>query len=99
MPLTIATTRRPVPDLDYLLHKHPAKLQSFDLSFGRVHVVYPHADADRCPAGLLLDEDAVGTVRGESPDRGFLLGRSRRPAVRRAVVPGPRVRRRRAGEQ
>ncbi len=74
MLLTIATTHRPATDLGFLLHKHPAKIQSFDLSFGRVHVFYPHADADRCTACLLLDVDAVGTVRGKSPDQGFLLG-------------------------
>ena len=74
MLLTITTTRRPATDLGFLLHKHPAKLQSFDLSFGRVHVFYPEADADRCTACLLLDVDAVATVRGKSPDQGFLLG-------------------------
>ena len=74
MLLTITTTRRPAAGLGCLPHKHPAKVQSFDLGFGRVHVFYPRADADRCPAGLLLDVDAVGTVRGESPDQGVLLG-------------------------
>ena len=50
MLLTITTARRPATDLGYLLHKHPAKVQSFDLSFGRAHVFYPDADADRCTA-------------------------------------------------
>lgn len=34
MLLTISTTHRPATDLGYLLHKHPGRLQSFDLSFG-----------------------------------------------------------------
>src|SRR5262245_29575162 len=41
MLLTITTTHRPAGDLGYLLHKHPDRFQSFDLSFGKVHVYYP----------------------------------------------------------
>ncbi len=35
MLLTITTTHAPATDLGYLLHKNPARAQSFDLSFGR----------------------------------------------------------------
>ncbi|QDU23517.1 3' terminal RNA ribose 2'-O-methyltransferase Hen1 [Urbifossiella limnaea] len=73
MLLSITTTHRPASDLGYLLHKHPDKFQSFDLSFGRVHAYYPEAGDDRCTACLLLDVDAVGLVRGRSPDQDFLL--------------------------
>jgi 3' terminal RNA ribose 2'-O-methyltransferase Hen1 len=73
MLLTITTTHRPATDLGYLLHKHPNKFQSFDLSFGKAHVYYPEAGDDRCTACLLLDVDAVGLVRGKNPDRSFLL--------------------------
>jgi hypothetical protein len=38
MLLTITTTHRPASDLSYLLHKHPDRCQSFDLSFGKAHV-------------------------------------------------------------
>jgi 3' terminal RNA ribose 2'-O-methyltransferase Hen1 len=62
--LTIATTHEPATDLGYLLHKHPDRTQSFDLSFGAAHVFYPEASEDRCVAALLLDVDAVGLVRG-----------------------------------
>ena len=41
MLLTITTTHRPATDLGYLLHKNPARFQSFDLSFGKAHVFYP----------------------------------------------------------
>ena len=61
--LTITTTHRLATDLGYLLYKNPAKSQSFDLSFGRAHVLYPEAAEDRCTAALLLDIDPVGLVR------------------------------------
>jgi len=64
MLLTITTTHQPATDLGYLLHKNPAKLHSFDLSFGKAHIFYPEANAERCTAALLLDVDTVGLVRG-----------------------------------
>ena len=64
MLLTITTTYEPATDLGYLLHKNPARPQSFDLSFGQAHVFYPEATAQRCTACLLLDVDSVGLVRG-----------------------------------
>jgi 3' terminal RNA ribose 2'-O-methyltransferase Hen1 len=74
MLLTIATTHRPALDLGYLLHKHPERLQSFDLSFGKAHVFYPEASIESCTACLLLDVDAVEMVRGKRRDQRFLLG-------------------------
>ena len=73
MLLTITTTHRPATDLGYLLHKHPERFQSFDLSFGKAHVFYPEVGDDRCTACLLLDVDAVGMVRGKNADQDFLL--------------------------
>lgn len=64
MLLTIRTTATPATDLGYLLHKNPARVQSFDLSFGRAHVFYPEASAESCTAALLLDVDPIGLVRG-----------------------------------
>ncbi len=64
MLLTITTTHQPATDLGYLLHKNPARCQSFSLSFGQAHVFYPEADDDRCTAALLLDVDPVAMVRG-----------------------------------
>src|SRR5579863_8147626 len=63
MLLTITTTCSPATDLGYLLHKNPARRQSFDLSFGQARVFYPEATAERCTAALLLDVDPVGLVR------------------------------------
>ncbi|MFN3148545.1 3' terminal RNA ribose 2'-O-methyltransferase Hen1 [Bremerella sp.] len=73
MLLSITTEHPPASDLGYLLHKHPDRLQSFDLSFGKAHVFYPEADADRCTACLLLDIDPVGMVRGKNRSQGDLL--------------------------
>ena len=64
MLLTITTTRAPATDLGYLLHKHPGRVQSFEVSSGTAHVFYPEAGDDRCTAALLLEVDPVGLVRG-----------------------------------
>jgi 3' terminal RNA ribose 2'-O-methyltransferase Hen1 len=61
--LTITTTHRPATDLGYLLHKNPARVQSFALTFGQAHVFYPEATEDRCTAALLLEVDPIGLVR------------------------------------
>src|SRR5438874_4322176 len=73
MLLTITTTHQPASDLGFLLHKHPDRSQSFDLSFGKVHVFYPEVGPERCSACLLLDVDPVGMVRGKNASAGFLL--------------------------
>lgn len=70
MLLTITTTHQPATDLGYLLHKNPAKLQTFELAFGKAHVFYPEATAERCTAALLLDVDQIGLVRGHKGPAG-----------------------------
>ncbi len=76
MLLTITTGHKPATDLGYFLHKHPDRLQSFELSFGQAHVFYPEANEHHCAACLLLDVDPVGMVRGKRRDgnSSFLLG-------------------------
>src|SRR5439155_1815584 len=73
MLLTITTTHQPANDLGFLLHKHPERFQSFDMSFGKVHVYYSEVSAERCSACLLLDVDAVGMVRGKNANTSFML--------------------------
>lgn len=77
MLLTITNTLAPATDLGYLLHKNPNRAQSFELSFGHVHVFYPEAGDERCTAALLLDVDPVALVRGRrgSDGEGGLLDR------------------------
>jgi 3' terminal RNA ribose 2'-O-methyltransferase Hen1 len=72
MLLTITTEHRPATDLGYLLHKHPDRFQSYDLSFGQAHVFYPEATEHCCTACLLLDVDPVGLVRGKGSEDGLL---------------------------
>lgn len=66
MLLTIRNTRPPADDLGWLLHKHPSRVHSFDLSFGRAHVFYPEAGPDACTVALLLEVDPIRLVRGSS---------------------------------
>jgi len=68
--LTITTTADPATDesasdLGFLLHKHPGRVQEFDLAVGRAQVFYPEATPQRCTAALLLDVDPVELVRGK----------------------------------
>lgn len=70
MLLTLMTTHSPATDLGYLLHKNPAKLQTFELPFGKAHVFYPDSTPQRCTAALLLDVDPVGLVRGRKGPAG-----------------------------
>lgn len=76
MLLTVTTTRAPASDLGYLLHKHPAKVQQFEVASGIAHVFYPEATNERCTAALLLEVDPVGLVRGRKGPaaEGFALG-------------------------
>lgn len=64
MLLTISTTYQPATDLGHLLHKNPARLQTFGLSFGEAHVFYPRRDRERCTAALLVEVDPIQLVRG-----------------------------------
>ena len=64
MLLNITTTHNPATDLGYLLHKHPDKFQSFDLSVGKVHIFYPEKSEEKTTINLLLDLDPISIVRG-----------------------------------
>jgi len=76
MLLTITTTHRPASDLGYLLHKHPDRVQAFEISVGTAHVFYPEVSAGRATAALLLEVDPVRVVRSlRGPaGEGFALG-------------------------
>ena len=86
MLLTLRTTHVPATDLGYLLHKHPDRVQTFELAFGKAHVFYPEAGGRRdCTAALLLDVDPVGLVRGGGSDHRPVR---QRPPLCGLVVPG-----------
>jgi 3' terminal RNA ribose 2'-O-methyltransferase Hen1 len=64
MLLTITTTHKPATDLGFLLHKHPDKFQSVELSIGKAHVFYPDSSEEKTTVALLLDIDPIDMVRG-----------------------------------
>jgi 3' terminal RNA ribose 2'-O-methyltransferase Hen1 len=74
--LTITTTRTPASDLGFLLHKHPGKAQTFDVSVGTAHVFYPEATDAACTVALLLEVDPIALVRGRKgpSSEAFSLG-------------------------
>ena len=65
MLLTITTILYPATDLGYLLHKHPARCQSFTLSFGQAHVFYPEAHPERCTVALWSRCAALQSAYGQ----------------------------------
>lgn len=67
--LTISTTEPTATDLGYLLHKHPDRFQTFEQSFGKVHVFFPEATDERCTAAVLLDVDPIGLARAATAGR------------------------------
>lgn len=74
MLLTISTSYQPATDLGYLLHKHPDKLQTFDITGGKAHVFYPVASPKQCKVALLLDIDSLELVRTlKTPGNSLML--------------------------
>lgn len=65
MLLSISTTYTPATEFSYLFHKHPARLQTFPLSFWQAHVFYPQVTAEICTAALLLDIDPIQLFRSQ----------------------------------
>ena len=74
MLLQITTTHIPATDLGYLLHKHPDKFQSIDLSIGKGHIFYPESSENRTTVAMLLDIDPIDMVRGRRRSSNFSLG-------------------------
>ena len=76
MLLTITTTHVPATDLGYLLHKHPDKFQTVELSVGNAHIFYPEKSEERTTICLLLDIDPIDMVRNARNlgGEGFALG-------------------------
>lgn len=68
MLLTITASRSDVlndaSDLGYLLHKHPDRLQTFDVHAGQAHVFYPESGPERCTAALMIEIDPITLVKG-----------------------------------
>ncbi len=63
MLVTLTSTTPDARDLGFLLHKHPDRVRSVDLGFGRAHVFYPEAGAERCTAALFVEVDPIRLTR------------------------------------
>ncbi|GAA3183958.1 hypothetical protein GCM10020255_079450 [Rhodococcus baikonurensis] len=64
--------------LSYLLHKHPDRVQSFDLAIGTATILYPESSAEKTTVAVIVDVDPIELVqsryrRGKSGDN-FSLG-------------------------
>ncbi|MBS1716768.1 MAG: 3' terminal RNA ribose 2'-O-methyltransferase Hen1 [Armatimonadetes bacterium] len=70
--LLISTTHQPATDLGYLLHKNPSRNFTANLTFGRVHVVFPEATETKATAAVLLELDPVRLVRGPNVAQGSM---------------------------
>ena len=57
-------------ELGFLLHKHPARVQEFDLKFGKATVFYHESSRKKCSATLLVEIDPVGLVRSRNARQG-----------------------------
>ncbi|MEM7245841.1 MAG: 3' terminal RNA ribose 2'-O-methyltransferase Hen1 [Acidobacteriota bacterium] len=66
MLISLTSTAPQATDLSFLLHKHPDRVQRFELSFGEAHVFYPEAGPERCTVTLFVEVDPVRLVRGRS---------------------------------
>ena len=60
-------------DVSFLLHKHPDRFQSFDMSYGTCHAFYSQADPNRCTFCLVLDVDPVQMTKGKKRQNKFAL--------------------------
>lgn len=76
MILSISTTHNPATDLGYLLHKHPDKFQTVELSVGQAHIFYPEKSEEKTTISIVLDIDSIDMVRGgkNMGGDGFALG-------------------------
>ncbi|MDI9915830.1 3' terminal RNA ribose 2'-O-methyltransferase Hen1 [Rhodococcus sp. IEGM 1379] len=66
--LTSTPTSR-FPDataLSFLLHKHPDKVQTFDLSVGKATVLYPNVGPEETTVALIVDVDPIELVQNRS---------------------------------
>jgi hypothetical protein len=56
--------------MGYLFLKNPARVHSFDLTFGKAHIFYPDLSNTESTICLLIDIDPVGLVRGRTQRAG-----------------------------
>ena len=64
----------PATDLGFLLHKHPDRVQTFDLPFGTAVVHFPEATPERCTFTLQVGVDSIALVRGRGRHHRSIAG-------------------------
>ena len=69
MLVSLTSTTPVATDLGYLLHKHPDRVRSIDVGFGRAHVFYPEATGQRCTATTYVEVDPLRGTRHRKPGR------------------------------
>lgn len=74
MLVSLTSTTPDATDLGFLLHKHPDRLRSVDVGFGRAHVFYPEATPDRCTATLFVEVDSFAASKRRSGRQSLHLG-------------------------
>ena len=76
--------RAPASDLGFLLHKHPGRAQSFDVSVGSAHVFYPEAATRGHGGAAARGRPGRPGARPQGPGRRGLRARPvrQRPPVR-----------------
>ena len=74
MLVSLTSTTPDATDLGYLLHKHPDRVRSVDVGFGRAHVFYPQAAPDRCTATLFVEVDSFAVSQRRPGRRPLRLG-------------------------
>ncbi|WP_420626970.1 3' terminal RNA ribose 2'-O-methyltransferase Hen1 [Candidatus Poriferisodalis sp.] len=73
MLVSITSTTPDATDLGFLLHKHPDRVRSVDVGFGRAHVFYPEATSQRCTATLFVEIDPIALSRRQGGRQSRLL--------------------------
>lgn len=61
--LSITCNGNNAQDISWILHKHPDKVQSFDIFSGKAHVFYPEFSENKSKIVLFLDVDTINLVR------------------------------------
>lgn len=65
MVFTITYKGENTQDLGYLLYKNPYRPQSFDLSMGKAHIMYPEISDFRTTAALVMELDPLLLSKGK----------------------------------
>ena len=69
--VSLTSTTPDATELGFVLHKHPDRVRTVEVSAGRAHVFFPEATPQRCTATVVVEVDPIALAR---------RGRGQRPA-------------------